>query len=82
MTTDQNLSAARTLVLVLDILQEIIKGAGTAGIPSGHLYAQLMGKMSLEQYTKFIDILKDAGKVTENGHVLRYVNPVLIDTAS
>lgn len=82
MTTDQNLSAARTLVLVLDILQEIIKGAGTAGIPSGHLYAQLMGKMSLEQYTKFIDILKDAGKITESGNVLRYVNPVLIDTAS
>lgn len=75
MTTNQNLSAAQTLVLVLDVLQEIIKGAGTAGIPSGHLYAQLMGKMSLEQYTKFIDILKDAGKVTEIGHVLRHVTP-------
>ena len=75
MTTNQNLSAAQTLVLVLDVLQEIIKGAGTSGIPSGHLYAQLMGKMSLEQYTKLIDILKDAGKVTEIGHVLRHVNP-------
>lgn len=34
-----------------------IKEAGPQGIPSGHLYAALMGKLSIENYEKCIGIL-------------------------
>ena len=44
-------------------------------IPSGHLYAQLMGQMDLPTYTKIIDTLKDAGLVKESGHLLTWIEP-------
>lgn len=42
-------------------------------VPSGHLYAQLMGKMNLETYNKVIDTLKRTGAVTEENHLLKWV---------
>ena len=41
---------------------DAIKELGT--VPSGHLYARLMGFCTLEQYQKLIDILVNAGLVT------------------
>lgn len=56
---------------VLDALHAAIKDSGPNGIPSGHLYAMVMGHLDLDTYNKFIQALKDAGKITESGFVLR-----------
>jgi len=41
--------------------------------PSGHIYAALMGKMTLDEYTEIISVLKDIQLVTESHHVLTAV---------
>jgi hypothetical protein len=48
-------------------------------VPSGHLYAHLMGKMSLSTYTSIIDILKRAKLVEEENYLLRWIGPDLKD---
>jgi len=56
---------------VFDTVQEIIKGAGSQGIPSGHLYAMLMAYMDLQTYQTMIGLMVKAGGVTLQNHVLR-----------
>ena len=56
---------------VLDAIQEIVTGAGSQGIPSGHLYAMLMGYMDLDTYQNVIALMVRAGGVTLQNHVLR-----------
>lgn len=53
---------------------EAIRSLGS--VPSGHLYAQLMGHLTLEQYTSIIGALKGAGVVTEQNHLLTWKEPV------
>ena len=52
---------------------QTIKELGS--IPSGHLYARLMGKMSLENYNVIINTLKKIGAVKEENHLLTYIGP-------
>lgn len=52
-------------------LAEAIKGLGT--VPSGHLYARVMGYVGLDEYQMHIDTLKKAGVVTEKFHELTWV---------
>lgn len=42
-------------------------------IPSGHLYAQLMGVLSLEKYEAAIAILKKGGLVREESNELIWI---------
>ena len=43
-------------------------------IPSGHLYAQLVGKMDLAEYQAVVAVLVKAGVVTEStSHLLTWV---------
>jgi hypothetical protein len=49
---------------------EAIKEAGS--IPSGHLYAQLMGKMSLGSYEKMIDAMRRMGVIKIENHLITY----------
>ena len=42
-------------------------------VPSGHLYARLMGHMSLNTYNQFIGVLTRAGVVKEENHLLTWV---------
>jgi hypothetical protein len=68
MTKDE-VKAAMGVVLAVG---EAIRDLGE--VPSGKLYANVMGSLSLEAYTKIIDTLKGAGVVTEDtSHVLRWV---------
>ena len=57
----------------LETIKEAIDAAGEQGIPSGHLYAMLMGfGCSLNQYQQLTAILIKEGKITQDGfHVLR-----------
>ena len=42
-------------------------------VPSGELYARVMGHVSLESYNQIILILKDSGLVSENSFELIWI---------
>jgi len=50
---------------------EAIKELGS--VPSGHLYARLMGRMNLETYNKVIALLVKTGAVKDENHLLTWV---------
>jgi hypothetical protein len=50
---------------------EAIRDLGS--VPSGHLYARLMGHMSPETYNKVISLLVKVGAVKEENHLLTWV---------
>lgn len=52
------------------ILAEAIEALGE--VPSGHLYARMMGHMDLETYQAVITQLKRAGLVAESNHLLTW----------
>ncbi len=56
---------------VMDALHEAIKTAGPDGIPSGHLYAMLMGKIDLNEYEWLIATMVKAGGITNTNHLLK-----------
>jgi len=58
-------------VEILKAVASTIKDLGS--VPSGHLYAQLMGRMSLSSYEGMIATLKRLGLVEEKNHLLTYV---------
>lgn len=61
---------------VIEILKAVADAIRELGeIPSGHLYAQLMGHMSLELYQKIIGALVAAKLVEEQNHLLRWIGP-------
>ena len=45
-------------------------------VPSGELYARLMGHMTLNTYNMLIERLKGAGVVKEEAHLLTWIGPV------
>lgn len=69
MTTDRRKIIYETCKAIYDTIAE----AGEEGIPSGHLYAMLCGKMSLDVYNNLIGTLKRVGMVEEKFHVLTVV---------
>ena len=48
---------------ILRALTEAIRDLGQ--VPNGHLYANLMGKMSFEDYSMAIEIIKGSGLIKE-----------------
>lgn len=55
-----------------------ISDAGEMGAPSGPIYAALMAHgVSLEQYNRIIDMLKEKNLVRLSNHVLYYTGPNL-----
>ncbi len=51
----------------------LLKSLGT--VPSGHLYAQLCGTLSLDAYNRIIATLKGAGLVSVANHELTWTGP-------
>jgi hypothetical protein len=72
MVTKEQIEAGMQVVLVV---AQAIHAAGSAGMPSGHLYAMLMGKMELSQYERIIGILVKNGIIRKDGHVLTSLLP-------
>lgn len=66
---DQVVSAVKVMAAVAETIRELKE------VPSGHLYAQLMGQMSFESYESIIRTLKRADLVAEKGHVLHWTGP-------
>ena len=59
---------------VVQAIAETIRKLGE--VPSGELYARLVGKLDLPDYEEVIRILKETGLVTETpGHLLRWNGP-------
>jgi hypothetical protein len=71
--TKAQVGAALSTVMALS---EAIRGLGQ--IPSGHLYAQAMNRMSLETYETVIEILIGADLVKrDSSHMLTWIGPKL-----
>lgn len=69
-TTAQATAAIQLIVAVGDVIREL------GQIPSGHLYAQLMGQLSLDQYQSILTQLKKADLVKElPSHLLVWTGP-------
>jgi hypothetical protein len=69
MNKEQLSAGLKTVLAVAQAIREL------GSVPSGHLYARLMGVLSLDQYNKIIDILKKQGLVVEAHHELKWVEP-------
>ena len=69
-----NTSEAIAAVRVVHAVAETIRELGQ--VPSGHLYARLMGVMELHQYEQVIDLLADAQLIERTpSHLLRWIGP-------
>lgn len=66
---EQVTAAIRAAAAVGDAIREL------GSVPSGHLYARLMGHMSLDTYNKLIGLLKQADLVKEENHLLTWIGP-------
>ena len=66
---------------ILQAVAEAIRQLGE--VPSGHLYANLMSKLSLAQFEQVLGVLKGAGLVREsNAHLLTWIGPALPECPS
>ena len=61
----------KAFVQIVKVVADTIKELGE--VPSGHLYAQVMGLMSLDSYQNIINTLVRSGIVTEKGNLLKWV---------
>lgn len=65
-TAEQARAAVDTIMAVAVAIRDL------GSVPSGHLYARLMGRLELQQFQQIIAILKRTGAVTEANHVLTW----------
>ena len=68
-TKEQTKAALQVVVAVAEAIREL------KSIPSGHLYARLMDKLSLDQYNSIIGLLKRQGLVSESNYLLTWIEP-------
>ena len=68
MTKEEINAAVQLLVAMAQTIRQL------KTVPSGHLYAHVMGKVSLEQYENLIGILIDKGMVKRRAsHELEWI---------
>jgi hypothetical protein len=67
MTSEQIQSAITAVSEIGKVIRDVKR------IPSGHLYAQLMGVLSLEKFEIIIGLLKKTGLVTEQNNELIWI---------
>lgn len=66
-------SSPNSAVVICAAMGKVIRDLSP--VPSGVLYAQVMGYMKLEQYQQVITLLKRAELVAESNHVLTWIGP-------
>jgi len=67
----QNSARAQALAVVKAIGASIRE---LKEVPSGHLYAALCGKLSLDQYQGVLSILREAKEITiDKNHLIRWI---------
>jgi len=62
--------ARKAAIILLQTVAECIKEAGE--IPSGHLYAMLMGFIDLDTYNLVIESLQRAKLITVDKHLIKW----------
>lgn len=67
------MSEAGAAVEIIMAVAEAIRSLKS--VPSGHLYARLMGSLTLDDYQSIIGVLKRTGLVSESGHLLTWTGP-------
>lgn len=70
-TKEQMVAGFKVMAAVCETIREAKR------IPSGTLYATLIGRMDLEAYNKMVGMLKNTGLVTEVAHELVWTGPVI-----
>ena len=67
-TPEQRAAAVKMVLAVADAIRDLKE------VPAGHLYAGLMGHMSLETFESILGILVSAGVVRRSGsHLLTWI---------
>ena len=64
---------ARAAVAATFAVAEAIRGLKR--VPSGVLYSQVMSVMDMATYNRIVEVLKGAGVVREESHLLTWVEP-------
>ena len=74
MTTQRTDAAATKATMgIIAAVGDCIRELGE--VPAGHLYARLMGAMTLEQFQKIIGVLVNCRVVKNENHLLTWVGP-------
>jgi len=73
MSFPQVKGAIKAYLDACNAILEAIKEFGPEGVPSGHIYNAVMGHMTLDTYQQIIGVLLKAGKITQQGFVLKVV---------
>lgn len=60
---------------IVALVGQLIRDSHGSQVPSGELYAQLMGKLTLGQYEAIIRILIKARMVEQKNHLLTWIGP-------
>lgn len=60
-------AAMSALNTIIKTIEETVSDAGPLGVPSGHLYAALMGIMSLDTYEKIMAGMVQSGRIVKRG---------------
>ena len=66
-------AAAQVCIAVGEAIRDITALKG--GVPSGEVYAHLLGKLTIDEYDAIIDLLKRAKLVAETNHYLVWIGP-------
>ena len=69
MTHEKKKAAIRALMVVAEAIRDL------KSVSSDKLYASLMNKLTIDQYTNVLRILKNAGLVKEEAHLLIWSGP-------
>lgn len=71
-------AALQMAMAVAETIRDLSKVSLLGGVPSGELYAALMGRLNIQQYEAIISALKGAGLVDEkNNHLLTWTGPAV-----
>jgi hypothetical protein len=54
------------------VIGDAVKTAGKEGIPSGHLYAMVMDKYSLQEYQMIVNSLTNACVIENKNNLLKF----------
>lgn len=69
MTPEQKTKVQALILAIADTIKEL------SPIPSGHLYAALLGtQMTLDTYQQIISALEQAGKIKVTNHLITWID--------
>jgi hypothetical protein len=75
MTATQKNKEVEATIGVIKAVADVIRELGE--IPSGHLYARLMGSLNIDQYNTIIGVLKKCQLVKEERYLLTWIGPAI-----